>query len=156
MNENCPNLSQTISVLLCNSFMIFHFGSTCPMKLHTVHDLTIAQTAHIIFFVWRDIDLYNGSVLNSTYHHFRKGAFWIHMDVSKNNGFPQIIHLFTGFSIIFTIHFGGIYHYFGVDIHIRILLKPAPFFSQFKHPKTSRSIPRVSCTWRIIPGLVSG
>ena len=29
------------------------------------------------------------------------------MDVSKNNGFsPQIIHLFIGFSIIFTIHFG--------------------------------------------------
>jgi len=28
------------------------------------------------------------------------------MDVSKNNGTPQIIHLFRGFSIIFTIHFG--------------------------------------------------
>ena len=29
------------------------------------------------------------------------------MGVSKNSGFsPQIIHLFIGFSIIFTIHFG--------------------------------------------------
>ena len=31
-----------------------------------------------------------------------------HMDVSKNTGVsPQIIHLFIGFFIIFTIHFGG-------------------------------------------------
>ena len=31
-----------------------------------------------------------------------------HMGVSKNSGkTPQIIHLFIGFSIIFTIHFGG-------------------------------------------------
>ena len=30
-----------------------------------------------------------------------------HMGVSKNNGVsPQIIHLFIGFSMIFTIHFG--------------------------------------------------
>ena len=30
------------------------------------------------------------------------------MGVSKNRGVsPQIIHLFIGFSIIFTIHFGG-------------------------------------------------
>ena len=30
------------------------------------------------------------------------------MDVSENSGFsPQIIHLFIGFSMIFTIHFGG-------------------------------------------------
>ena len=30
------------------------------------------------------------------------------MDVSKNGGFsPQIIHGLIGFSIIFTIHFGG-------------------------------------------------
>ena len=29
------------------------------------------------------------------------------MDVSKNRGFnPEIIHLFIGFSMIFTIHFG--------------------------------------------------
>ena len=31
-----------------------------------------------------------------------------YMAVSENSGFsPQIIHLFLGFSIIFTIHFGG-------------------------------------------------
>ena len=33
---------------------------------------------------------------------------YFYMGVSKNNGkTPQIIHLFVGFSIIFTIHFGG-------------------------------------------------
>ena len=32
-----------------------------------------------------------------------------HMGVSKNRGkTTQIIHLFMGFSIIFTIHFGGV------------------------------------------------
>ena len=34
--------------------------------------------------------------------------YFPHMGVSKNNGkTPQIIHLFIGFSLIFTIHFGG-------------------------------------------------
>ena len=36
-----------------------------------------------------------------------KSLILIHMGVSKNRGVsPQIIHLFIGFSIIFTIHFG--------------------------------------------------
>ena len=44
---------------------------------------------------------------------------WIHMGVSKNNGkTPQIIHLFIGFSLIFTIHFGGFSPYFWFNIHI--------------------------------------
>ena len=31
-----------------------------------------------------------------------------YLGVSNNNGnYPQIIHLFIGFSIIFTIHLGG-------------------------------------------------
>ena len=39
---------------------------------------------------------------------------WIlQMGVSKNNGIPQIIHLFIGFSMIFTIHFGGFTPIFG-------------------------------------------
>jgi len=31
---------------------------------------------------------------------------YVYMDVSEIVGFPQIIHLKIGFSIIFTIHFG--------------------------------------------------
>ena len=43
------------------------------------------------------------------------------MGVSKNRGVkpPQIIHLFIGFSIIFTIHFGGNFSpYFWFNTHI--------------------------------------
>ena len=41
-----------------------------------------------------------------------------HRGVSENNGFsPQIIHLFIGFSIIFTIHFGGNTPYFWFNTH---------------------------------------
>ena len=41
------------------------------------------------------------------------------MDVSKNSGFsPQIIHGLIGFSIIFTIHFGGKNPIFGNNHHI--------------------------------------
>ena len=37
-----------------------------------------------------------------------------YMAVSENNGFsPQIIHLLIGFSMIFTIHFGGFPPIFG-------------------------------------------
>ena len=44
----------------------------------------------------------------------------IYLGVSKNSGFsPQIIHLFIGFSIIFTIHFGGT---------VPLLLVQHPFF----------------------------
>ena len=41
------------------------------------------------------------------------------MDVSKNSGFsPQIIHGLIGFSIVFTIHFGGKNPIFGNNHHI--------------------------------------
>ena len=39
------------------------------------------------------------------------------MGVSKNSGTPKS-SILIGFSIIFTIHFGGKHPYFWVDIHI--------------------------------------
>ena len=44
-----------------------------------------------------------------------------YMGVSKNNGTPKS-SIFIGFSIIFTIHFGGFTPYFWVDIHIETSL----------------------------------
>ena len=53
---------------------------------------------------------------------------------SKNRGgkTPQIIHLFIGFSIIFTIHFGVLYPYF------------------WKHPHDSSAISTIKCTTQYI------
>ena len=40
--------------------------------------------------------------------HFSSHGVDGHLDVSENSGFsPQIIHGLIGFSMIFTIHFGG-------------------------------------------------
>jgi len=45
---------------------------------------------------------------------FLKNDSLSEMDVSENRGIsPQIIHLFIGFSIIFTIHFGCFPLFFG-------------------------------------------
>ncbi len=52
----------------------------------------------------------------------RLGQFLgIYMGVSQKNGYPQIIHLFIGFSIIFTIHFGAFPPFFG-NTHIYIYI----------------------------------
>ena len=48
------------------------------------------------------------------------------MGVSKNNGTPKS-SILIGFSIIFTIHFGDIYHYSWVDTQI------------FRHLQTGRA-----------------
>ena len=37
-----------------------------------------------------------------------RGMSLLYLGVSKNNGTPKSSHLFIGFSIIFTIHFGGL------------------------------------------------
>ena len=68
------------------------------------------------------------------------------MGVSKNRGGPQIIHLFIGFSIIFTIHFGVFPPIFGNipilggfdvgainPLFIDILLKSDVFFCDEAH-----------------------
>ncbi len=44
-----------------------------------------------------------------------------HKGVSKNNGTPKS-SILIGFSIIFTIHFGGFSHYFWFNTHIRLCL----------------------------------
>ena len=48
-----------------------------------------------------------------------------HKGVSKNNGTPKS-SILIGFSIIFTIHFGGFSHYFWFNTHIRLM-----FFQTF-------------------------
>ncbi len=50
-----------------------------------------------------------------------------HLGVSKNRGkTPQIIHLFIGFSIIFTIHFGYPYFWFNTHLYMNHLRSSFP------------------------------
>ena len=60
------------------------------------------------------------------------------MGVSKNNGTPKS-SILTGFSIIFTIHFGGKTPYFWIDTHmdIPVLVSFQTKVSIFKSPRVT-------------------
>ena len=57
---------------------------------------------------------------NPRLDHPMEGLVWTYMGVSKNNGTPKYpkSSILIGFSIIFTIHFGGVSPYFWVDTHM--------------------------------------
>ena len=55
----------------------------------------------------------------------KKTSIWVFPKIRVGN--PQIIHLFIGFSIIFTIHFGGLksYPYFWFNTHMNLSTLPS-------------------------------
>ena len=73
-----------------------------------------SHTCEIVPFIsiqnelcWTRLSFHTFERLWDTCHHEKNSEVRC-MDVSENSGFsPQIIHELRGFSIIFTIHFGG-------------------------------------------------
>ena len=58
-----------------------------------------------------------------------------HMDVSENSGFSPPNHPFLiRFSMIFTIHFGGVYPYFWFNTHMKSWKPDVSWFPGFGSP----------------------
>ena len=101
-------------------WLVFHFGtqwhSVTPgigssNSLHSSHEVCGAFSTSLAFNHCLIPERHGPNITN--HHNIISDAIWIteKMGVSKNNGTPKS-SILIGFSIIFTIHFGGKTPYF--------------------------------------------